>query len=40
VVTALSEQYDRRLLQPGANTADIINQYIATIRAIRYLEVR
>lgn len=37
-VDALRAQYAKRLLQPGANTQDIIEHYIAAIKAFRYVE--
>jgi anaphase-promoting complex subunit 2 len=38
VVRALNEQYDMRLLHLGANTSDIITQFVSTIAALRYVE--
>jgi len=38
LVHSLQSSLEKRLLQPGANTADIITTYIATIRSLRLLD--
>ncbi len=38
VAAALMEQLEKRLLHAGANTSDIITQYIATIKALRVID--
>lgn len=38
LIVALREVFDRRLLHPGANTSDIITQYISLIRTLRVLD--
>ncbi|XP_077986811.1 anaphase-promoting complex subunit 2-like [Glandiceps talaboti] len=38
LVTSLKSALETRLLHPGANTADILTQYISSIRALRVLD--
>ena len=38
LIQDLKEQNRKRLLQPGANTKDIIDQYISMIRCLRLLD--
>ncbi len=38
LITSLKAAFQKRLLQPGANTSDIIAQYIALIRAVGVLD--
>lgn len=38
LVNSLRSLMDRRLLHPGADTKDIITQYIATIKCLRILD--
>jgi anaphase-promoting complex subunit 2 len=38
LVTSLQQTFERRLLHPGANTSDIITQYISTIKALHRLD--
>jgi anaphase-promoting complex subunit 2 len=38
LIRSLSAAFRKRLLHPGANTSDIIMQYISTIRALRILD--
>ena len=38
VVAELAEVFQRRLLHPGANTSQVIDMYISTIRALQLLD--
>jgi hypothetical protein len=38
VIRSLRSSLHKRLLQPGATTSDIVDQYILTIKALRYLD--
>ncbi|KAF8322634.1 hypothetical protein DL93DRAFT_2223518 [Clavulina sp. PMI_390] len=38
LVAGLREQTIKRLLQPGAATSDILQQYVSTIKVLRYLD--
>lgn len=38
LVTSLRKTFEKRLLHAGANTADIITQYISTIKALHELD--
>ncbi|KAL1920658.1 uncharacterized protein VTP21DRAFT_1035 [Calcarisporiella thermophila] len=38
LMESLRNAFERRLLQPGANTSDILTQYISTIRCLRILD--